>query len=64
MGPLSNRRAPLHNNRNAWNGFYQTRQAGPRTMGWPVVQAKAFWNSGMLDTTPLTRKSPGEWGSV
>ena len=37
-------------------GRYQVRQALPsRTMGMPSLQLKACWNSGMFDTTPLTR---------
>ncbi len=43
---------------------YHTRQALARTMGWLARQPKAFWNSGMLETTPFTRYSPGECGSV
>jgi len=34
---------------------YQTRQAFSRTIGWPTLQAKAFWNSGIFETVPLTR---------
>lgn len=34
---------------------YHTRQTGSRTMGAPALQLKAFWNSGMFDTTPLVR---------
>jgi hypothetical protein len=34
---------------------YQTRQAFSRTIGDLAGQLKAFWNSGMLETTPLTR---------
>lgn len=34
---------------------YQTLQAFSRTMGCPPLQPKAFWNSGMLETTPFTR---------
>jgi hypothetical protein len=33
-------------------------------MGWPALQPKASWNSGMLLTLPMTRKAPGECGSV
>ena len=33
-------------------------------MGWPGLQPQVFWNSGMLETTPLTRYCPGECGSV
>ncbi len=40
--------------------LYQTRQVGVWTMGWPVLQLKAFWNSGRLETTPLMRAKPGE----
>ena len=36
---------------------YQVRQAFPsRTMGSPSLQPNAFWNSGMFDTVPFTRK--------
>jgi RNA-directed DNA polymerase len=35
--------------------LYQTRQAFSRTIGDLAGQLKAFWNSGMLETTPLTR---------
>jgi hypothetical protein len=34
---------------------YQTRQTSCRTMGCPALQAKASANSGMLETTALTR---------
>ena len=34
---------------------YQTRQAFSRTIGCPFLHPKAFWNSGILETTPLTR---------
>jgi hypothetical protein len=35
---------------------YQTLQeAPPLTIGKPALQPKAFWNSGILDTVPLTR---------
>src|ERR1044072_7752662 len=34
---------------------YQTRQAEFFTIGAAGLQEKAFWNSGMLTTTPLTR---------
>jgi hypothetical protein len=44
--------------------LYHTRQAFSGTMGWPGLQPKAFWNSGMFSTTPFTRQRPGEWGSV
>jgi hypothetical protein len=43
---------------------YQTLQRFSRTMGLPALQANAFWNSGMLDTTPLVRYLGGEWGST
>src|SRR5690349_3642404 len=37
-----------------WRGLHaishQTRQAVGRTMGWPGLQVKARWNSGMLAT--------------
>ena len=33
-------------------------------IGWPVLQANAFWNSGRFRTTPLARNSSGEWASV
>jgi len=36
-------------------GRYQTRQALSRTIDAPGRQVKAFWNSGMFETTPLTR---------
>jgi hypothetical protein len=39
---------------------YQTLQVGVCTMGWPVLQLKAFWNCGMFETTPLMRANPGE----
>src|SRR4029077_9315064 len=35
--------------------LYQTWQAFSRTIGDLAGQLKAFWNSGMLETTPLTR---------
>jgi hypothetical protein len=35
--------------------FYHTRHAGVCTIGWPALQLNAFWNSGMLETTPLMR---------
>lgn len=38
------------------------REAG--AIGVPVLQPKAFWNSGRFTTTPFTRKSSGECGSV
>ena len=44
--------------------LYQTRQAGAATMGWPVLQEKAFWNSGMFSTTPSTRNFSEECGST
>jgi len=31
-------------------------------MGCPFLQPKAFWNSGMLDTTPFARACAVEWG--
>src|SRR5262249_8956052 len=43
---------------------HQTRQRFSRTMGWPALQLKAFWNSGMLITSPFTRYFPGECGLV
>ena len=43
---------------------YQMVQRLVVAMGWPVLQAKAFWNSGRFTTTPFTRNSSGEWGSV
>src|SRR5688572_24668236 len=39
---------------------HHTRQGFSRTMGDPAGHATAFWNSGMLETTPLTRYRPGE----
>jgi hypothetical protein len=33
-------------------------------MGWPALQPKASRDSGMLLTLPMTRKAPGECGSV
>ena len=42
--------------------LYQTLQVGVCTIGWPALQPKAFWNSGMFDTTPLMRAKPGECG--
>ncbi len=33
-------------------------------MGEPGLQPKAWPNSGMFTTTPLTRYLGGEWGSV
>jgi hypothetical protein len=45
------------------NDFHhQTWQEFSRTMACPGSQLKAFWNSGMFDTTPLTRNLGGEWG--
>ena len=38
-----------------WRSFYHTRQAFSRTIGGPALQANAFWNSGMFETTPFTR---------
>src|SRR6185295_6634441 len=43
---------------------YHTRQGRFRTMGAPALQPNALPNSGMLETTPLTRYRPGEWTSV
>ena len=43
---------------------YQTRQAFTGIIGWPVLHPKAWPNSGMFWTTPLTRNSRGECGSV
>ena len=34
---------------------HQTRQAFSRTIGALGAQLKAFWNSGMFETTPFTR---------
>ena len=31
-------------------------------MGCPFLQPKAFWNSGILDTTPFARARAVEWG--
>jgi len=43
---------------------HQTRQRFSRTMGAPALQANAFWNSGILETTPLARYLAGECGST
>lgn len=43
---------------------HHARHAFSRTIGWPVLQLHAFWNSGMFCTTPFTRKRPGECGFV
>src|SRR5262249_56980307 len=43
---------------------YQTWQAFLATMGWPALQPQAFWNSGMLETTPFTRYLSGECSLV
>src|SRR5207247_4538643 len=48
----------------AHRASYHTRHGRLRTMGAPALQPKALPNSGMLDTTPLTRYRPGEWTSV
>jgi hypothetical protein len=46
-------------------GAHHVRQAfPPRTIGKPSLQPNAFWNSGMLDTVPLTRKRGMACGSV
>src|SRR5450432_2088169 len=42
--------------------FYQTRHAFSRTMGCPFLQTNAFWNSGILDTTPFARAFAVAWG--
>ena len=34
---------------------YHTRQAFSLTIGWPALQAKAFWNSGIFCSVPSTR---------
>ena len=34
---------------------YHTRQAFSLTIGWPALQEKAFWNSGMFCSVPSTR---------
>ena len=44
--------------------LYQTRQGCACTIGWPTLQANAFPNSGMFDTTPLIRYSSGECSLV
>ena len=44
--------------------LYHTRQAFAGAMGWPVLQLKAFENSGMFTSTPFVRKRSGECGSV
>src|ERR1039457_2668846 len=46
------------------NLHYQTRQALTLTIGCVALHENAFWNSGMFWTVPLTRKRPGECGSV
>jgi hypothetical protein len=38
--------------------------SGGRTIGSPALHEKAFWNSGMFDSTPLTRYLFDEWGLV
>src|SRR5581483_2945353 len=39
-------------------GFYQVRQdLGPLTIGAFALHPNAFWNSGILETTPFTRNS-------
>jgi hypothetical protein len=43
---------------------YQTRQAFRGIIGWPTLHPKAWPNSGMFLTTPFTRNSRGECGSV
>ena len=43
---------------------HHTRQAFSATIGCPALQPNAFWNSGMFETTPLTRNLPGECGSI
>ena len=43
---------------------YQTRQAFSRIIGAGGLQPNAFANCGELLTTPFTRNSPGECGSV
>lgn len=43
---------------------HQTRHWVACTIGWPALQPKAFWNSGMLETTLLTRCHGAEWGLV
>src|SRR5579864_926513 len=40
---------------------YQTRHTFCGIIGWPTLQPKAWPNSGMFCTTPLTRNSRGEW---
>ncbi len=44
--------------------FHHTRHGFSRTMGEPGRQAKAFGNSGILESTPLTRNCAGECGST
>src|ERR1700722_9963147 len=44
--------------------LYQTRQGCACTIGCPTRHAKAFPNSGMLDTTPLILYSSGECSLV
>src|SRR5262249_37718434 len=43
---------------------YHTRQRFSRTMGWPALQPKACWNSGMFTIRPFTRYLPGECSLV
>src|SRR6202000_3455413 len=43
---------------------YQMAQRFAGAIGAPVLQPKAFWNSGRFTTTPFTRNSSGECGSV
>lgn len=43
---------------------HHTRQVFSRTIGRAVPHSKAARNSGEFDTTPMTRNSPGECGSL
>ncbi len=55
----------LHRNGEGWaSRRYQTRQRVSCAMGWPALQLKARWNSGMFETTLFTRSSGIECGLV
>src|SRR5436190_15184410 len=63
-GAVCTRRASGRDRTQPDGSRYQTRQADCFAIGAPGLHEKAFWNSGIFTTTPLTRIFGGECVSV